>query len=391
MGDFKGQSLTAMDWLPRLNVGSHNQTTGSTQNFGDGKPPYSYAQLISMAIGSVSGSEKRMALADIYKWITDNYAYYQRIGGTGWKNSIRHNLSLNKCFKKVSRDPTDPGKGSYWMMDENPAPEDLVDADPLTYAHAAGMHIAGGAQRKKKRDPNERRTPYSDNKLFLNKPGVLEIIDEHRLLGLSSTGFMSPTTPSRFYFELSEGTGHTGIQGNPGETSSVFADGHDLNASFRNVLQAVLGNVSSTANRSSETPAVPTASAIGGLSDSNGILDFSKVMSMSSEQGRGVDFMEALISSVSKDSALMASLDQNQLLLTQQFMSSVRKESEQAGVDWMLSENYSQLETSFNCLFRHSNFSLSRYVPNADPIPDQSTSVLSDDEVDEDFDWNTIL
>ncbi|XP_063281825.1 forkhead box protein I1c-like [Pelobates fuscus] len=80
------------------------------------RPPYSYASLIALAIQS--NPKKKLTLSQIYDYVLDNYPYYKK-DKAGWQNSIRHNLSLNDCFKKVTREENDTGKGHYWIVDPN--------------------------------------------------------------------------------------------------------------------------------------------------------------------------------------------------------------------------------------------------------------------------------
>ncbi|NXX49351.1 FOXO4 protein, partial [Tricholaema leucomelas] len=76
----------------------------------------SYAELISQAIESAP--EKRLTLAQIYEWMVRSVPYFKDKGDSnssaGWKNSIRHNLSLHSKFIKVHNEAT--GKSSWWML-----------------------------------------------------------------------------------------------------------------------------------------------------------------------------------------------------------------------------------------------------------------------------------
>ncbi|KAM9849842.1 uncharacterized protein ACBR49_007129 [Aulostomus maculatus] len=78
------------------------------------KPPYSFSSLIFMAIED--SKNKQLPVKDIYGWIVNNFPYYRTAAG-GWRNSVRHNLSLSKSFRRIQRDKTQKvGKGSLWCV-----------------------------------------------------------------------------------------------------------------------------------------------------------------------------------------------------------------------------------------------------------------------------------
>ncbi|KAL7891802.1 hypothetical protein AOLI_G00012780, partial [Acnodon oligacanthus] len=64
----------------------------------DVRPPFTYASLIRQAI--LESPEKQLTLNEIYNWFTRMFAYFRRNAAT-WKNAVRHNLSLHKCFVRV--------------------------------------------------------------------------------------------------------------------------------------------------------------------------------------------------------------------------------------------------------------------------------------------------
>lgn len=96
--------------------GSQPQTPRKTSSRRNAWGNLSYADLITKAIESTP--DKRLTLSQIYDWMVRSVPYFKDKGDSnssaGWKNSIRHNLSLHSRFIRVQNEGT--GKSSWWMI-----------------------------------------------------------------------------------------------------------------------------------------------------------------------------------------------------------------------------------------------------------------------------------
>lgn len=101
-----GSPLFDIEGDYRSNQGPSSSSSSSSHSRGrerdslKSKPPFSFSLLIYMAIEQ--SPSKSLPVKEIYGWILEHFPYFSN-APTGWKNSVRHNLSLNKCFRKVER------------------------------------------------------------------------------------------------------------------------------------------------------------------------------------------------------------------------------------------------------------------------------------------------
>ena len=121
------------------------------------KPVYSYCALIVQAICATE--QRRLTLHDIYEWIAKHYPFYRR-GDARWENAIRHNLSVQQCFRKIPKEPSSSGssddvsgagerRGAYWSVDERLSKQEI---EALTVSTSLD-----GGQSKKRPTANQLR------------------------------------------------------------------------------------------------------------------------------------------------------------------------------------------------------------------------------------------
>lgn len=192
------QQLTAM---------ASSNTFINRRAYINSKPPYSYISLITLAL--TSSESKMSTLNDIYQFIMDRYPFYRQ-NQQRWQNSIRHSLSFNDCFVKVSRQVDKPGKGSYWAlhpdshnMFENgcflrrqkrfkcPKKEALRRLIKHSSQNSSGNNSAGDHKAVKKYSKNEKFDNITDDKSVVRNKGLNSSNDDDAVYDSDNTSEMS--------------------------------------------------------------------------------------------------------------------------------------------------------------------------------------------------------
>ncbi|XP_025935738.1 forkhead box protein M1 [Apteryx rowi] len=138
-----------------------SSSSSSWQDSVSERPPYSYMAMIQFAINSTE--KKRMTLKDIYTWIEDHFPYFKHVAKPGWKNSIRHNLSLHDMFV---RETSANGKISFWTI--HPDANRCLTLDqvfkPLDLGSPTSPEHSESQQKRHVQDPQKNMGSNSSSK-----------------------------------------------------------------------------------------------------------------------------------------------------------------------------------------------------------------------------------
>ena len=169
LGPFNGASN--LDMIPTR--ASRDDIVQSAR-FWTGEP---YAKLIYEALKIAP--HHRMVLRDIYKWFELNTDKSQASKGGGWKNSIRHNLSMNWSFHKVDvRNEANKGKKSYiWALRPSALVAGGVESTTRYRKNAARKNTKPQAQR---RGSKKGQSPRSSHDLSQDAGTIVQHAQDKR-------------------------------------------------------------------------------------------------------------------------------------------------------------------------------------------------------------------
>lgn len=144
------------------------------------KPTCSYSALLTTCIRKYS-SPKGMSLSEIYTGIRELFPYYKYCPD-GWQSSVRHNLSLNKSFRKVSKE----GKGWLWGLDEEYIAE--RERQKKNQAEAAAAKAQAAQQRlEQQQQQRAKKAAASNNAGAINRSGSLSKAANGKQQSISQT------------------------------------------------------------------------------------------------------------------------------------------------------------------------------------------------------------
>ncbi|ODN06448.1 Forkhead box protein J2, partial [Orchesella cincta] len=96
----------------RMSTGTSSVSSEDSMSiYESGKPRCTYTELIEKALTESGG----LTVSEIYTWISDRYPFFKP-DDDRWKNSVRHNLSINPYFKKGEKARS--GAGHLWTISE---------------------------------------------------------------------------------------------------------------------------------------------------------------------------------------------------------------------------------------------------------------------------------
>ncbi|XP_030746238.1 forkhead box protein P1-like isoform X3 [Sitophilus oryzae] len=143
----------------------------------DVRPPFTYASLIRQSI--IESPDKQLTLNEIYNWFQNTFCYFRRNAAT-WKNAVRHNLSLHKCFMRVEN-----VKGAVWTVDE----VEFYKRRPQRCSSGPLTQSAVGSGSSKSPTINHSPTLYGDH-MSANQFIQASLLEENNLPFLTSPSMM---------------------------------------------------------------------------------------------------------------------------------------------------------------------------------------------------------